>query len=373
MKFVLVIPTYNEAENIGKLIDALSRVFQEMPESEFEVLVVEGNSPDGTSDVVKKKQKEYKFVHLLMEEEKAGLGAAYIYGFKYAMKNLNPDVLIEMDADFQHDPKDLCKLVEAMMEGNDSVIGSRYIKGGSIPSEWAFYRKFFSVVGNWVVKIILGIYDVNDFTTGFKATRVKGLLDKINLDTVLSSGFSYKIDLLYKLRKMGAKIKEVPIKFGLRNRGDSKMEQDNAIDTLRIILYLRYKDSESFIRFCVVGFVGFFTDMGIANVLYSFSFFPPNVSATTSALIATFVTYYLNNMWSFSDRKIVDFRKTLKSLVVYYVSSSVPIIFRFWFVAYITGQFADNFALYNFSILVSIIIGLVWNYTIYSKIIWRRS
>jgi dolichol-phosphate mannosyltransferase len=168
-------------------------------------------------EIVANLSKKYNFVHLLTEKEKAGLGAAYAYGFKYAMAEINPEVLVEMDADFQHDPKDVTRLVREISHGYDYVIGSRFTRGGSIPKEWGIYRKFWSVGGNLFSKVVLGIFNVNDFTTGFKASRVRGFVDKLDLDNILSKGFAYKIDLLFKMHKLGAKIKEIPIKFGLRD------------------------------------------------------------------------------------------------------------------------------------------------------------
>jgi len=191
MNFVIVIPTYNEADNIGRMIDVLALKFKEIPDHHFDLLVVEGNSPDGTADIVRKKSKKHPFVHLLMEKEKNGLGAAYIYAFKHAMKNLNPDVLIEMDADFQHNPDDIKRFVAAMEEDYDYVIGSRFTKGGSIPKEWEFYRKIISISGNLFTKVVLGIFNISDFTTGYKASRVKGFVDTMNLDTIMSNGFAY--------------------------------------------------------------------------------------------------------------------------------------------------------------------------------------
>jgi dolichol-phosphate mannosyltransferase len=240
MKIVIVIPTYNEAANIGLMIEALTKEFTKAPEHDFHILVVEGNSPDGTAEIVKQKQVQYPFVHLLMEEKKAGLGAAYAFGFKYAMKNLEPDVLVEMDADFQHDPKDITRLVEPLAQGFDYAVGSRFTKGGGIPKDWSLYRKFLSIGGNIFSKVVLGIFSVNDFTSGFKASKVKGFVDKLDLDNILSGGFAYKMDLTFRMHKLGAKIKEVPIQFGLRDRGNSKMESNNFMDSLRVVLTLRF-------------------------------------------------------------------------------------------------------------------------------------
>jgi len=369
MNFVIVIPTYNEAENIGRLIEVLDKKFKEIPKHTFNILVVEGNSPDGTADIVREKSKKYPFVHLLMEKEKKGLGAAYIYAFKHAMKNLDPDVLIEMDADFQHDPEDIKRFVAATEEGYDYVIGSRFTKGGSIPKEWEFYRKIISIGGNLFTKVVLGIFDISDFTTGYKASRVKGFVDKMNLDTIMSSGFAYKMELLYRMHKMGAKIKEIPIKFGLREGGVSKMERNNPFDSLRVVLTLRFKEYKKFIKFCVVGLAGLFVDTGLFNIFRIF--IDSAVSALISGGFGMLTTFILNNKWSFKENEIKGIQNKSKSFVFYVAFSVIPIIVRSWLVRLSTKQYGNTLLVSNAAFFVGIVFGLIWNFTVYSKIIWR--
>ena len=372
MKIVVVIPTYDESKNIGRLIEALNEEFKKMPSHEFHILVVEGNSPDGTADVVREQMKKYDFVHLLMEEKKAGLGAAYVYGFKYAMNELKADVLVEMDADFQHDPKELPGLIKGIDEGYDYIIGSRFVKGGSIPKSWEFKRKIFSKGGNALSKIILGIRGVSDFTTGYKVSRVKGFADSIDLDNVLSKGFAYKLDLLYKMHKAGAKIKEVPITFGLRDEGTSKMEKNNLRDSLRVVTTLRLKDpdTQKFLKFCAVGFAGLFVDSVIFNVL-RLSIKNPKTASLTSGFVAMLTTFTLNNYWSFKNNKIEGSGKKIRSFVIYILSSYVPIIFRSQLIKFSVSKFGDTFWVSNIAFFVGIVVGLIWNYLVYSKIIWK--
>ncbi len=370
MKIVVVIPTYNEAENIGRMTDILQQEFLKRPGHEFHLLVVEGNSPDGTANVVREKMKNYPNVHLLMEKKKAGLGAAYVYGFKEAMNSMSADVIVEMDADFQHDPADVVRLVDEIDNGYDYVIGSRFTKGGSIPEEWALKRKFFSIGGNIFSKIVLGIFNVNDFTSGFKASRVKGFVDRLPLDEILSQGFAYKIDLLFKMHRLGAKIKEVPIKFGLRDRGDSKMEKNNLKDSLRVVIMLRLNENKNFVKFLVVGGLGFITDAGLFNI-FNRGLFTAGNSALASGLIAMIVTFLLNNYWSFSERKLEGTGKKLISLIVYIVSSFIPIVVRSQLVAYAVVWLGNTFIVSNTAFMIGIILGLIWNFTVYSKIIWK--
>lgn len=369
MKIVVVIPTYNESENIGRLCDALQQEFLKRPRHEFHILVVEGNSPDGTAQVVREKMGKNPNIHLLMEKKKAGLGAAYVYGFKEAM-GMGADVIVEMDADFQHDPKDFVRLIDEIDNGYDYVVGSRFTKGGSIPEEWAFKRKLFSVGGNIFSKFVLGIFNVNDFTSGFKASRVKGFVDRLSLDSILSQGFAYKIDLLFKMHRLGAKIKEVPIQFGVRDRGDSKMEKNNLMDSLRVVVTLRYNESKNFVRFFFVGIVGFIVDGGLFNIL-RLTVLSSRHSVLASGFVAMTVTFILNNYWSFGERKLEGTKKKAISYVFYVFSSMLPIVFRSWLVGFSVSKFGDTTLVSNVAFFIGIIIGLIWNFTIYSKIIWR--
>lgn len=373
MKIVVVIPTYNEAKNIGRLIEALDIEFKKIPEHDFNLLVVEGNSPDGTADVVREKMKNYDFVRLLMEEKKAGLGSAYVYGFKHAMNELKADVLVEMDADFQHDPAELASLIKEIDNGYDYVIGSRFVKGGSIPSEWELKRKLFSRLGNTTSKIILGIRGVNDFTTGYKVSRVKGYADSIDLDNILSKGFAYKMDLLYKMFRVGAKIKEVPIKFGLRDEGDSKMEKNNLKDSLKVVIKLRLKDPETqkFLKFCAVGLVGLAVDSGLFNLL-RLALSNSRSASLISGFIAMLTTFLINNFWSFRENKIQGTGKKVSSFIIYIVSSYFPIFLRSMLIKYSVLKFGDTFLVSNTAFFIGILFGLIWNYIVYSKIIWRN-
>jgi dolichol-phosphate mannosyltransferase len=371
MKIVVVIPTYNEAENISQLIPDLSLQFDNFPQHDFAILVVDGNSPDGTGDVVLELSEQYPFTHLLLEEKKSGLGAAYLFGFKHAMEELDADVIVEMDADFQHKPEDLPKLIQALDEGADYVIGSRYVKGGSIPKEWAFYRKLLSFGGSIFSKIILGIYNINDFTTGYKASRVEGYLDRVDLNEVNSSGFAYKIDLLYKMQRLGAKIVEVPIKFGLRDRGDSKMERDNMLDSLRVVLLLRYQENKSFFKFIVVGFTGLFVDSGLFSFL-RLTRLDSGLASAFSGFMGMVTTFSLNNIWSFGDRKLSGWQKNVSSFIVYFVSSYIPIIFRSWLIDFSIRRYGEGALVEYSAFFVGILVGLIWNYTVYSRVIWKK-
>lgn len=370
MKVVIVIPTYNEKENVEKLIPLLLEEFKQI-NHECHILFVDGNSDDGTQNVVNSYIEQDSRVHILVEKEKAGLGAAYVKGFKEAIFDLNADVVMEMDGDLQHDPKDVKRFIEEIDKGADYVIGSRRVKGGSVPQKWASYRKFLSWGGSIFSRAVLGIWNVKDFTTGFKATRVKGVLDKINLNDIRSEGFAYKIDLLVKTYNLGAKIKEIPITFGLRDRGDSKMEKNNFADSLKVVIQLSLKQNKNFLRFLVVGTIGAIVDFSFANLL-TLSEVYPTYAAIMSAVIAMFTTFTLNNLWTFDQRKIEGVVSMAKKFVPFALLSTVPLIFRYFLVDFVVKNMSGGLILYNLAILASIGFGVVWNFFSYSKIIWKK-
>jgi dolichol-phosphate mannosyltransferase len=207
------------------------------------LFVADDNSPDGTGCIVREKMMQYPNLHL-SSGRKQSLGRAYVRGFRYALEKLSPDALVEMDADFQHDPGYLPQMVAAFRDGADYVIGSRFIPGGSIPRGWAWYRKAISRLGNSFARYMLRIGDLHDFTTGYRLTRVDGVLDQIDLRHLRClDRFAYKVDLLYKTAMKAAKIVEIPIRFAERRHENSKFQIAEIMATLQVIMLLRLKDS----------------------------------------------------------------------------------------------------------------------------------
>ena len=214
MKTVIIIPTYNEKENIGPLIEALGR--------ERSILVVDDNSPDGTADVVRKTMQLSDHVAMI-QGQKEGLGRAYIRGINYTIKNLDVEVIVQMDADFSHDPKDVPRLLAEIKNGHDLVIGSRYIKGGAIPPDWAFHRKVLSWTGNFLVRLLTGLWGVHEFTTSFRAFTTQ-FYRKMNTENFSFADNTFLPAFVVEAVRSGAKIKEVPIVFSDRRKGVSKIE-----------------------------------------------------------------------------------------------------------------------------------------------------
>lgn len=222
----IVIPTYNEVNNIPNLLMA---VYSEEQKLEYlkngiimNVLVVDDNSPDGTADVVKAHQKDNPNIYLLSRNEKNGLGAAYIAGMQHSMKLLKPEIIFEMDGDLSHSPEYILPMIEKIREGADFVVGSRYIKGGSIPKNWGIKRKLLSKSANIYAKTLLRIKDINDCTGGFRAIRASSL-EQIDFGSLKTKGYAFQISLLEEMRKNKAVMREVPIAFKDRTNGTSKM------------------------------------------------------------------------------------------------------------------------------------------------------
>lgn len=213
---LVIIPTYNEIENISNIIDAVTG----LPE-EFDILVIDDNSPDGTADVVKRKMEEHPGnVHLEQRSGKLGLGTAYIHGFKWALEH-GYDYIIEMDADFSHSPDDLPKLLCACRdEGADVAVGSRYISGVNVVN-WPMGRVLMSYYASAYVRLVTRM-KVRDTTAGF-VCWTRRVLETINLDTIEFKGYAFQIEMKYKAIRLGFRIKEVPIVFVNRVLGTSKM------------------------------------------------------------------------------------------------------------------------------------------------------
>ena len=224
-RVIIVIPTYNESENLRWIVD---RTLEANPA--FDVLVVDDSSPDGTGEIADALAAEDPRVSVLHRTEKAGLGQAYLHGFAVALER-GYDVVGEMDADGSHQPEQLHRLFDAL-HGADLVIGSRWIKGGRVRN-WSLFRKLLSVFGNIYARALLGI-PVRDITAGYRLFR-RTTLQKIDLSDVRSVGYCFQTDLTFRTIKAGLKVKEVPIEFVERERGQSKMSPHVASESLRLI------------------------------------------------------------------------------------------------------------------------------------------
>ncbi|MBH50230.1 MAG: dolichyl-phosphate beta-D-mannosyltransferase [Candidatus Marinimicrobia bacterium] len=232
MKIVVISPTYNESKNIAKLVEIVFSI-----NSDYHLLIVDDNSPDGTADIVESLQKKYKNLHLEKRPGKAGLGTAYCYGFKWSIEN-GFDVMVQIDADMSHDPCEIPKMVE-LLKHNDYIIGSRYCDGVSVV-RWPIRRLILSYGANLYSKIVTGM-PISDATGGYKVWK-KQVLNSIKLDTIRSQGYSFQIEMNYRAWKNGFKYKEHPIIFMDRTIGESKMSKLIVWEAIFMVWRLRFSN-----------------------------------------------------------------------------------------------------------------------------------
>lgn len=231
MQPMVIIPTYNERENLCPLVREVLAVDQAL-----DVLVVDDNSPDGTGDLADALARESTRVHVLHRQRKEGIGLAYLAGFAYALAR-HYDYVVEMDGDFSHAPADLPRLLAPIRDGAaDLVLGSRWVAGGGV-RHWPLRRQALSRLGSWYAALVLGA-PFHDLTTGFKAFR-RRVLGSLRLDAIRSTGYSFQIELTYRAFRAGFRIQEIPIIFTERIYGQSKLSSGIVTEALRLVWHLR--------------------------------------------------------------------------------------------------------------------------------------
>ena len=307
MKVVIIVPTYNERGNIIPLITALQSQFQHL-RHEMHILVVDDNSPDGTADLVREAMAEpagraAANVHLITGA-KAGLGAAYIRGMQHALGELGADAVFEMDADFSHDPADVPRLLAALETSADFVIGSRHVKGGSIPAEWSIWRKLNSAGGNWVARYVAGLYGIRDCTAGFRAIS-GAILRQIDFSALRVKGYAFQVALLHQAVTLGAVVKEVPVDFIDRKLGSSKLGLRDIVEFILNAWWIRMRALQTFIRFALVGASGTIVNLGAFSVLLH-SGLNKFIASPLAIEISIVWNFLINNYWTFKDRRTRD-------------------------------------------------------------------
>ena len=370
MKAVIIIPTYNEKENIAKLIKALNKEFKQIPEKyETHILVVDDTSPDGTAEIVRKLMKRYSNLHLFINAEKKGLGAAYIKGMKYAMDKLGADLVFEFDADGSHQPKYIKSMLNEISQGADVVVGSRYIPGGTMPADWGFDRKIISFFGNFIARSVFWTWQYRDMTSGFRVTKTS-FLKNVDLDNLLSKQFAYKLHLYYALHKLGAKIVEYPIDFFDRTKGKTKFPKNNIKDSLRVVFTLRLRESQKFIKFGTVGFIGYLVNaFGLA--FFANRGFPEWSSWLLSTELAIISNFTWNNLWTFKDDKFTKVGDVVKKFLQFNLTSAGALGIQTIAGTILTSIFGTQYRQLLLPVIIVFLV-LPYNWLMYNKIIWKK-
>jgi dolichol-phosphate mannosyltransferase len=309
MKVIVIVPTYNERDNVAPLVQALERQFAGM-RHDMHILVVDDSSPDGTADVVRELQPTRPRLHLL-SGNRTGLGAAYVRGMHHALDELDADAVFQMDADFSHLPEDLPRLMANIDHGADFVIGSRYVPGGTVPRAWGWHRRAVSLGGNIIARYVAGTYRVRDCTAGFRAIRAS-LLRAIDLGGLRVQGYAFQVALLHAAVLHGAKVVEVPVDFVDRRYGESKLGFRDIVEFVLNAGWIRFQSSRTFLKFAAVGASGVVVNLGVFTLLLAAGMnkFVASPLAIEVSIVANFL---LNNYWTFRGRATRD-RVRIKGL-----------------------------------------------------------
>lgn len=375
-KLVLVIPTFNEAENIEKTIKVILNSLPQNSTWNFHILVVDGNSPDGTASIVRKRISEFSNLHLLVEKEKAGLGAAYIKGMDYAFDEMHADYVLEFDADLQHDPVIIKDMLNKIEDGYDLVTGTRYRKGGGIPDTWKFHRKFLSKGGNLFIRLLFLNNKITDWTSGYSVFSKK-VYSTVRPNLSLEKGYTFQISLKKNTIDNKFKVAEVPYVFRDREKGESKLGPEFLVRALTFVIKTRIDDAlkSSFIKVCIVGGIG-----SVVQIL-AFRFLRENfyfiIAHNLSIEIAILSNFTLNNLFSFREHQISGLLNLVKKFVAFNFVSFGSILIQN--VVMIGGVYLLNIQCsvaadcYQKDLLniLGILLGLVSNFYLYKKFIWK--
>ncbi len=373
MKVAIINPTYNEKGNIDRLIPTLeNEIFPKIKNHDMHILVADDNSPDGTEKEVRELMGKWKNIDI-SSGEKLGLGAAYIRGMTYAIEKMGADVVFEMDADLQHDPEKIPEFLKKIDDGYDMVIGNRYSDGGSIPKNWPILRKIFSVVANLFVRTIFMKFSIHDWTGGYRALKKEVFLrEKEELTNY--KGYIFQISFLHKAVRDGFKIGEVPFHFSDRNLGKSKIAPlGYIIEVFKFVISTRMKEIllGKFGKFLVVGGTGFIINAVVLRVLVEIFGWDASLANLVGAALAIFSNYNFNNLWTFGENKASTISSYFIKMAQFYLTSSFGVIFIQTGTIFL-GQRLIGENYYFIYFLIGTFFLLIWNFTVYNKIIWRK-
>lgn len=366
-KVIVLLPTYNEKEIIGTTIAEVLKNITLIANFDIHILVVDSNSPDGTGQIVEDIKQTENRVNLLVVKER-GLGLGLVKGYEYAFNDLRAEIVLQMDADMQHNPKDINKLLSPFLEGYEFVQGSRFIRGGGNNLEP--HRKFLSWAANLTARILFGAYHTHEFTTSFRAFT-RNVWRCLDFSRIPHRGksFIFQPAFLYAVIKQGIRIKEVPIVFTDRKKGYSKMDMlQYSFELMRYGIKERLKKHAKFIKFCIVGSSGAFMQSVIYGVLKSM--IDPAVSIMIGAELAIINGFYWNNRWTYGDRKIIG--NKMRKFVQYNAGSLGSLLIQGVTVKTGTLFFGRSQPIDWFFACLGIGIGLIWNFIFYSKVVWKK-
>lgn len=389
-KVVVVAPTFNEKSSIEKVVKLVLDQNGKVPGFQIEVLVADSHSPDGTGEIASRLAKQDSRVHFLDVHER-GLGLAIVSGYKYATKKLNADVLMQIDADLQHDPNEIPLFLDKINEGYEYVQGSRFAKGGK--NEIPLTRQMFSWGSSVICRLLTGIWEISDFGPSYKA-YTRSLYERMDWASIPWAGTTFLIQpaAVVEAKRAGAKMVEVPIHFKKRGADRSKNEVANYIIDIigygievrlskwgiKIPVLYWVRRSKTFIKFGTVGFVGTLVDFCFYKFfIYNFGLVPPT-SKLFSTSIAVQNNFLLNNFWTFKKRKTRNsmlIRWLLFNLVSsggVAISYGVVYLLHSWYGDHIFYFGSIHFAYNNLYFLATIPPVMTWNFLMNHFVTWKH-
>lgn len=367
--------TYNERENMGPMLDAWLKISKENPKYQFEILDVDGNSPDGTGEIVREYHKTHKNIHLL-SGPRIGYGKELIRGFKYAMNKLKADVIVPIDVDFQWDPFLTPKLLEKIDEGYDVAVASRSVPGSKDNFNW--FRKLTHFVSDTLLAYYwAGIKEVKDHAGSLKAIRVKDVLDRVRFENLDVLGFVVQMKIIYELSKTGAKFCEVPAIYGERKAGapttvglkSLKWFIKYIIEYFYQATRIRLERSQRFVKYALVGFTSYGITAFFLEVFYRLGL-SPGPAASAASEIAIIFNFTVNNLWTFAEQRITSWQKILVKFVQFNLTSLGAVLIQGLVVGTLAHFFGDQWRQIYLVIAVGFFV-IPYNYTMYNVFIWK--
>lgn len=375
MKVIVILPTYNEKGNIERLIPILEeKIFPKIKNHKMHILVADDSSPDGTASEVKKLMKKWDNISLSIGV-KHGLGAAYVRGMNYAIEEMGAQVMFEMDADLSHDPTKIPEFLQKIDEGYDMVIGTRYSHGGSIPKNWGFHRKLFSIFGNLLVRTVLTRFWVHDWTGGFRALRKEVFL-KEKSELTAFRGYTFQISSLHKAIRDGFKIAEVPIRFTDRTLGRSKIApREYILDVLKYIFTARFFELvySPFLKYAITGFIGYLINAVSLELFRGYFGLHAGFSGALGAEIAIIWNFILNNFWTFSKQRITSVQKIPLKFFQFNLVSFGSVVIIGAVISLGVGLFGDTRLIRQLFLAIAVgFLVIPYSYSMYNIFIWKR-
>lgn len=360
----VILPTYNEAENVIVLIPEIFKQAKKIDSHELHILVVDDSSPDGTAGIVKQFQKDYPKLHLI-SGKKEGLGEAYKRGMKYANEELKSDVLFEMDADLQHDPKLIPFFITLYNNGFTLVIGSRFAPGGSTPN-FGLYRKFLSFFGNWLIRFFGGLPRLHDCTSGYRLIK-SDLIAKCDMKNLSTRGYSFQTSLLFELLRNGAKVLEIPITFPDRKHGVSKLALQDQVEFMVNLVKIRFGKYYDFVRYGFIGTFGILINLGFYVILTRFVGWSVELSGAIAIELSVLSNFLFNNLWNLKTKE--GGPGLFKKMFKYHSISALGASANFIALLMLYHKFGFYDITANF---IGIVLSIIINYGMHAYFSWKE-